>query len=184
MLSRVPTEIYFHFAFSVNVYCVYVGVGYSVSSMSSSSDLKQESSVSHDVFYAFGHDLLPTIPATGLSTNVYEYSPNSNSIAHAGGDKDTIEALPSREVSVSTGASREIISTYDLLVMRDDEVAYGEYVANLQLATADMAAIPKLMHIQTHGDLAVLSDIVLKGDTINRYNPPGKMKYSTYNVSC
>jgi len=29
-----------------------------------------------------------------------------------------------------------------------------------------------------------LSDIVLKGDTINRYNPPGKMKYSTYNVSC
>jgi Protein of unknown function (DUF5672) len=107
----------------------------------------------YDVFYAFGHEVFPTVTAIGHSMNVYEYVP-----APTRSNETSFRAVDS--------ASR-VMSGYDVMIVRDDQDLYESFVAAVQPIIVDMLTsketFPSIAHVQTHGNLAVLSDFVMHG---------------------
>jgi len=107
----------------------------------------------YDIFYAYGHATFPPVAAVGKSMNVYEYSPST--------------VASSKAQSLVRFANSGVISTYDALVVRDDQARFDAYVAEVQPTIVDMVTkkqtIPTIKHLQTSGKLDKLRDFVMHG---------------------
>jgi Protein of unknown function (DUF5672) len=112
----------------------------------------------HDIFYVFGHDLFPTLPARGTSFNVYEYCPLPHDI------KTAVSHAESRSYAA---VSKDLVSSYDALAVREDQQEYEKYMHDAQPAVIDMVkegrSIPTIKHLKMRGTNSTLGAFVMHG---------------------
>jgi Protein of unknown function (DUF5672) len=115
-----------------------------------------DSKKSYDVFYSYGRSAVPPVAAVGKSMNIYELQADAASSASVNGASD----------ATTVGA---ILSSYNALMVRDNQAGYDAYVAVIQPSIIDLVkdkkSIPTIKHIQMHGcsKLGPLGDLVIQG---------------------